>query len=37
MRVITLFKRDVWAPDERAPEAARHLRTALDKHLGRAD
>lgn len=33
LRVIALFKRDVWALDQRAPEAARRLRTALEKHL----
>jgi CRP-like cAMP-binding protein len=29
MRVIALFKRDVWALEREAPEAARRLRTAI--------
>ena len=37
LRVIALFKRDVWALDEHAPEAARRLRAALEQHLARAD
>jgi len=30
MRLIGLFKRDVWALDQRAPVAAQRLRTVLD-------
>jgi CRP/FNR family cyclic AMP-dependent transcriptional regulator len=33
LRVIALFKRDVWALEQRAPEAARRLRSALETHL----
>jgi hypothetical protein len=29
MRVISLFKRDVWALQEEAPEAARRLRELI--------
>ena len=32
MRVVALFKRDVWALERGAPEAARRLRTAIDQH-----
>jgi CRP-like cAMP-binding protein len=37
LRVIALSKRDVWALDERAPEAARRLRAALEQHVARVD
>jgi CRP-like cAMP-binding protein len=30
MRVIALFKRDVWALERTSPEAARRLRTLMD-------
>jgi CRP-like cAMP-binding protein len=33
LRLIALFKRDVWALDKAAPEAARRLRAALEQHL----
>ena len=33
LRVIALFKRDVWALERQAPEAARRLRAAVDRHL----
>jgi CRP-like cAMP-binding protein len=33
VRVIALFKRDVWALERDAPEAARRLRWALEEHL----
>jgi CRP-like cAMP-binding protein len=32
MRLIALFKRDVWALDRRAPLVAQRLVTALDEH-----
>lgn len=32
LKLIALFKRDVWALDNRAPGAAQRLRTALDEH-----
>ena len=32
LRVIAMFKRDVWALDRDAPEAGRRLRQALDQH-----
>ncbi len=32
MRLIALFKRDVWALDRRAPLVAQRLLTALDEH-----
>lgn len=32
LRLVALFKRDVWALDERAPAAAQRLRAALDEH-----
>jgi CRP-like cAMP-binding protein len=35
VRVITLFKRDVWALDREAPEAARRLRAAIEEHTSR--
>ena len=34
LRAIALFKRDVWALERRAPEAARRLRAALEEHVG---
>jgi CRP-like cAMP-binding protein len=36
LRVISLFKRDVWALERNAPEAARRLRAAIDEHVGSA-
>ena len=36
VRAIALFKRDVWALEGEAPEAARRLRAAIGEH-GRAD
>ncbi len=35
VRVISLFKRDVWALDREAPEAARRLRAAIEEHTSR--
>ena len=32
MRVLALFKRDVWALEEQAPEVGRRLREALAEH-----
>ena len=32
MRLISIFKRDVWALDRTAPEAARRLRELLEEH-----
>ena len=32
VRALRLFKRDVWALEQTAPEAARRLRAALDVH-----
>ena len=32
MRLISLFKRDVWALEGRAPEAARRLRELIGEH-----
>jgi CRP/FNR family transcriptional regulator, cyclic AMP receptor protein len=32
LRAIAWFKRDVWALENDAPEAARRLRAALDRH-----
>jgi CRP/FNR family cyclic AMP-dependent transcriptional regulator len=32
MRLIGLFKRDVWALDRRAPVATQRLRSMLDEH-----
>jgi len=37
LQAIELFKRDVWALDREAPEAARRLRRALGDHRGLAD
>jgi CRP-like cAMP-binding protein len=34
VRAFAWFKRDVWALEEDAPEAARRLRAALDEHVG---
>jgi CRP-like cAMP-binding protein len=34
LKVIVWFKRDVWALEREAPEAARCLRAALEKHRG---
>ena len=36
MRVMTFFKRDVWALEQQAPEAARRLRAAIDERAARA-
>jgi CRP-like cAMP-binding protein len=36
IRAITFFKRDVWALERTAPEAARRLRAALKEHAGSA-
>ena len=36
MRVLGLFKRDVWALDRTAPVALGRLRAALDAHTGSA-
>jgi hypothetical protein len=36
MRVLGLFKRDVWALDQKAPGAAERLRAALEEHTGSA-
>jgi CRP/FNR family transcriptional regulator, cyclic AMP receptor protein len=33
LRLIALFKRDVWALDQRAPVFAQRLRVRLDEHL----
>jgi CRP-like cAMP-binding protein len=35
VRAIAWFKRDVWALEEHAPEAARRLREALDRRAER--
>ena len=32
VRAVSLFKRDVWALERTAPEAARRLQAALDTH-----
>jgi CRP/FNR family cyclic AMP-dependent transcriptional regulator len=32
VRAIALFKRDVWALEKEAPEAARRLRAAIEQH-----
>lgn len=37
MRVIGLFKRDVWALDRKAPGAAQRLRDALELHADPTD
>ena len=34
LQAIGLFKRDVWALDREAPEAAQRLRAALEEHQG---
>ena len=34
MRLISIFKRDVWALEQRSPEAARRLRELLERHTG---
>ena len=34
LKLITLFKRDVWALEKRAPEAAAGLRRLIDERLG---
>jgi CRP-like cAMP-binding protein len=34
MRLIALFKRDVWALERQAPELAKRLRAVLDAHRG---
>ena len=34
LSVLALFKRDVWALEREAPEAARRLRAAIDEHRG---
>jgi CRP/FNR family transcriptional regulator, cyclic AMP receptor protein len=36
MRVMAFFKRDVWALEQRAPEAGRRLRAAIDERAARA-
>lgn len=36
MRAISFFKRDVWALERTAPEAARRLRAAIKEHAGSA-
>lgn len=36
LRVISLFKRDVWALERSAPEATRRLRAAIDERVGSA-
>jgi CRP/FNR family transcriptional regulator, cyclic AMP receptor protein len=33
VRAIALFKRDVWALERDAPEAARRLRAAMQEHI----
>ena len=33
VRVIALFKRDVWALEDSAPEASRRLRAAIEDHV----
>ena len=37
MHLITFFKRDVWALEQRAPEAARRLRHLLEERAGARD
>jgi len=32
LTLVSLFKRDVWALEREAPEAARRIRSALDAH-----
>jgi CPA1 family monovalent cation:H+ antiporter len=34
MRLIALFKRDVWALERQTPELAKRLRAVLDEHRG---
>jgi CRP-like cAMP-binding protein len=34
MRLISIFKRDVWALERQSPEAARRLRELLEQHTG---
>ena len=36
IRAISFFKRDVWALERTAPEAARRLRAAIKEHAGSA-
>jgi CPA1 family monovalent cation:H+ antiporter len=36
IRAISFFKRDVWALERTAPEAARRLRAAIQEHAGSA-
>jgi CRP/FNR family transcriptional regulator, cyclic AMP receptor protein len=36
VRTISFFKRDVWALERTAPEAARRLRAAIEEHVGSA-
>jgi CRP/FNR family transcriptional regulator, cyclic AMP receptor protein len=36
VRAISFFKRDVWALERTAPEAARRLRAAIEEHVGSA-
>jgi CRP-like cAMP-binding protein len=36
MRLIALFKRDVWALERSSPEVAQRLRDLLGEHLGAA-
>jgi len=36
IRAISFFKRDVWALERAAPEAARRLRAAIEEHAGSA-
>jgi CRP-like cAMP-binding protein len=34
VRALSFFKRDVWALERTAPEAARRLRAAIQQHVG---
>jgi CRP/FNR family transcriptional regulator, cyclic AMP receptor protein len=34
VRAISFFKREVWALERTAPEAARRLRAAIEQHVG---
>jgi CRP-like cAMP-binding protein len=34
LRALVLFKRDVWALEREAPEAARRLRATIEQHVG---
>ena len=36
VRAFSFFKRDVWALERTAPEAARRLRAAIEQHVGLA-